>query len=353
MQTSDENGYNAKRFRILNELDQQIIKDKIEGMFLGVAIGDALGLPFESKSYEHMQTIKCVEDYLSCKRAARGSITDDTQLTIAVANALIEADGLNMDKIAEHHVAAYKQTTSGWGGTTRDAIKKISEGEHWSKSGDFQGNERRGFGNGVPMKISPVAAFFFLTRKYGSVHKFLVEFTAMTHQTSIAISSAFVHTTALYECLNAEPEKFDSKALVEKLIKVSESGKKYYPETLKDDLGDKLKSLSRIIEVPDLMFNMKYLVDEYGGGTCYVYNSLPFSYSFFLRSPRNIAAMYDAIRGGGDVDTNASIVGGMLGALNGVSIFPQKLIDGLKAKDEIIKLATTFYEKFALQPTKS
>jgi poly(ADP-ribose) glycohydrolase ARH3 len=331
----------------------QNLKSKIRGLFLGVGIGDSLGLPFEGKSYEEMQKIPFkIDTYLSSSRAARGTCTDDWQLTQAVTKALIDANGVSMEKIAEHHVAAYKETTSGWGGTTRDAIKKISEGIHWSKAGDFQGATNRGFGNGVPMKAAPLAAYFALTRQYGSAHKIIVDFTSMTHQTSIAVSSCFTHVNGIYDCLNSAPEDFDVKKFLNSLVVASEVGKRYYPETIKDNLTEKFESLSRICEIPDLLFNNKYVIDEFGKGTCYVYNSLPFSYAFFCRSPRSIEAMYDVVKAGGDTDTNASFVGALLGALNGADIFPEKLIRDLKAKDKIVELADKFYEKFALQPQK-
>ena len=34
------------------------LKNKIRGMFLGVAIGDALGMPFESKPYDVVKKVK-------------------------------------------------------------------------------------------------------------------------------------------------------------------------------------------------------------------------------------------------------------------------------------------------------
>lgn len=323
-----------------------ITRDKIRGMFLGVAIGDAFGMPFESKKYENIKDLKRTNAYRSSTRGKKGSFTDDTQLTLATALAILEAGEINMDKIAEYHVRAYKESTSGWGGTTRDAVKKISEGVHWTKSGEFIGQENRGFGNGVAMKVAPLAAYFALTNEVDNIEKILVDFAAMTHQTSVAVSSCFAHVEALGYCLKETVDGFRTREFLEDTVNASEYGRRYFPDTLKDDLSNRLKSIRKIYDIPDLLFDDAYLVSEFGAGTCYVYDSLPFSYAFFLRGPFSIESMYDVAYVGGDADTNASFVASMIGAICGASIFPKALIQGLEAKDQILRIADLFYEKF-------
>lgn len=320
------------------------LKDKVCGMFLGIGIGDAFGSPFESKNYEYMQSIEKSKDYSSSSRAEKGMTSDDTQLTISVANAMMETGSIDMDAIAAHHVKAYKETTSGWGRTSRDAIKKISEGVSWRESGKFD-IPNHGLGNGVPMKIGPIAAYYAITKRLSNYEETLFNFTAMTHRTSVAVSSAFAHTKALYECLLNDTKELQVKSLIKKIVNASAVGRNYFPETLnEDDITKRLETLLEVYEYPDLLYNDDYLVSKYGGGTCYVYNSLPFSYAFFLRSPFSLKGMFDVSYAGGDTDTNASFVASMVGALVGPSVFPTNLIDGLVQKDEILKLAEDFYE---------
>ena len=321
-------------------------KDKIRGLFLGVCIGDAFGSPFESKSFDILKNLNKGNTYRGNRRRKKGHWTDDTQLTIATANAILESGDIDMEKIANHHVKAYKDTVSGWGSTTREAVKKISEGVHWSLAGDFNGAENRGLGNGVPMKLAPLAAYYALTANFSDFVKNCVDFTAMTHQTSVAVSSCFAHVAAILECLGQDKLSFNTKEFIKRVIRASEIGRSYYPNTLKDDLTDRLKTLLPTYESPKLLYDDEYLVGAYGGGTCYVYNSLPFSYAFFIRAPFNIQGMIDVAYSGGDADTNASLVGGMLGALCGEGIFPEHLKDGLNRREEIVKIADDFFEKF-------
>lgn len=322
------------------------LKSKIRGMFLGVAIGDALGMPFESKPYDVVKKVKKRENYRSGRFKKKGSWTDDTQLTIATANAFLMAGHFNMGDIAACHVTAYKTSVAGWGSTTREACQRMDAGIPWTEAGDFKGNERRGLGNGIVMKAAPVAAYFALKQDLADFTKNCVDFTLMTHQTSVAVSSCLAHVTALLDCLASTPDKFDTKDFLRKVVRSSEVGRSFYPETLKDDITDRIKGLLPLYENPKLLYDDEHLVKEYGGGSCYVYDSLPISYAFFIRSPFNIQGMVDAAYVGGDADTNASLVGGMLGALNGDEIFPAHLKDELDQKEYILKLSEDFTDRF-------
>ena len=119
-------------------------KDKVRGMFLGCAIGDSLGMCVEGWDADRIkETHGRIETYIDPKGhkyhdgMRAGSTTDDTQLTITVAEALIEADGVDLDVQAAHHVKAFKKHTGGWGRTTREAIEKLANGVHWKESGIF------------------------------------------------------------------------------------------------------------------------------------------------------------------------------------------------------------------------
>jgi ADP-ribosylglycohydrolase len=337
-------------------------KDKLRGMFLGTAIGDALGMPVEGKSYEHIKaTHGRLETYVSAAGhkwfdgQPLGSWTDDTQLTIAVAEALIEAGGIDMDTIAAHHVKAFKTHTSGWGPTTREAIERLAAGVHWKDSGMISTTQSdkgiktpfpRGFGNGVAMKAGPLGVNLSCKPiDWKGVTERLADFTAMTHRTSMAVSSCLAHTFAVYRCMVGEPDTFSKADFVHSVVNASSLGKHYFPETDNgDDITARFETLARVTDKT----TTEEIVHDYAKGTYYVYNSLPFTYAFFVKDPTNVETLYECASAGGDTDSNASMLGALLGALNGVSIFPKTLVDGLDRKNDIIKLADTFAERLGI-----
>lgn len=320
------------------------MKDKIRGMFLGVAIGDALGLPAESKTPEYIEEkFGRITDYIAARGKEGGDYTDDTQLTIATAEAIVEADGeLNMDLIAAHHVIAFKESTAGWGWTTKQAIEKIAKGMSWKDSGDFGNDEKKGWGNGIPMKIAPIGAAMYFRGMLGEYFDLIPLYAAMTHRTSMGVSSGFAHAVAISHCLSTNEFDFNISGFCADIHAASLNGRAYFKSTQnEDDICQIFAEMNKSVGL-----DVNELRALYGNGTCYVYNSLPFTYSMFMRNANSIECLYDTVNAGGDADTNGSMVGALLGALNGTSIFPKHLVTGLKSRAEIVDLADRFYAVF-------
>lgn len=329
-------------------------RDQIEGMFFGIAISDALGmpaknLPIEEKEQKYGRIISYVrpDGHKWFDGREAGTWTDDTQLTLLVADSLIECKEINLDDLAKHHIEYWqKEGDLGFGPTTRAAIKKLASGVHWSKSGKSN-NPKHGFGNAMPMKVGPIGALrtsLFWNEQWiewrSEFIKNIIRFTLMTHYTRMAIDSALTHVFAVNLCLE---NNFSVKNFITRILYWSEFI--LYEEThqIKDRISQRFEQLGKL--------NFESLTPEkiielFGGGTSYVYNSLPFSYAFFLRNPYSIETLYDVVNSGGDTDTNSSIIGGLLGALNGVAIFPRHLIDGLWQKERIKATSDRFYETF-------
>jgi ADP-ribosyl-[dinitrogen reductase] hydrolase len=296
------------------------LEDKIRGMFLGVQIGDVFGLCVESWTAEKIadEHGRITEYQHNPKRGKPGCFSDDTALTLSVASSIIESRGLDMDSQAKHHIAAL-QDTAGWGSTTKEAVRRLANGCHWSKSGLC--GVKYGRGNGTAMKISPVAAYAISTKN--DVLPFVVSLSMMTHATSIATSAALSQFYAITYCLETQPEEFLPGEFIESVCRGSIIGESHLQETINDRLTERLNSLRTVVERSN-----DDIIKQYGGGSCYCYDSLPFTYAFFLRN-LSIEAIYDVVSSGGDTDSNASMLASLLGSLYGQSIFPEHLKDCL------------------------
>jgi ADP-ribosylglycohydrolase len=142
----------------------------------------------------------------------------------------------------------------------------------------------------------------------------------------------------------SSPEDFDLDDFRRTVVNASRLGKKYFPETLADDITAELEKLASV----DAGWTDEKIREEFGGGGWYVYRSLPFTYAFFCRDHTSIESVYDCVSAGGDTDSNGSMLASLLGALHGTSIFPQHLIDGLDKKNEIIDVADRLSERFGV-----
>jgi ADP-ribosyl-[dinitrogen reductase] hydrolase len=356
-----------------------MLRKKIIGLFVGGAVGDSCGLAVETWNPERIVkthgTIAGYVDPIDHKYFTSdpsdstkthmpiGSITDDTQLTIATMKGIInghsEASKKRsfkpyMDAIAIAHVVAMNENTNGWGNSTVEAIRRIEKGVHWSESGktDLPG---RGTGNGIPMKCSPFVLFLIKCLDLSiKPNQELVDFAAMTHYTQMAAQSGILHANALYANLAG----IDLPSVIFKNAWLWEKGKTINAWDA-DHLNqtdhnlryvfDKLKTLHDS-DLKDK--TVDELRAEFGNGSCYVYDSLPFSYAFFLRNPDSVQCILDVINAGGDTDTNGKMVGELVGSLHGIDIFMTEdnrwMTDKLLCFNEIVSLANQLCDLFGI-----
>ncbi|MCB9644967.1 MAG: ADP-ribosylglycohydrolase family protein [Myxococcales bacterium] len=155
--------------------------DFFSATMLGLAIGDALGFPGEFRSYQ--QIIESfpphgVDDLVGIQdpRWPRypailgishppGTYSDDTQMTIAVAEGLLEAGDTDLDAIMER-IAAHFVTWSispkndrAPGGTCMTGCAALEDGVPWRQSGVANSK-----GCGSAMRVAPIGLFFHQDR---------------------------------------------------------------------------------------------------------------------------------------------------------------------------------------------
>jgi len=101
--------------------------DRVRGMLTGVALGDALGGPHEFRYQVKLDRYSgCVEfplqyspRYQGKKTGNVGQITDDTEMTITLADTLSHVDGYNRDRAVTNYMAWANSNTAFLGQNTR------------------------------------------------------------------------------------------------------------------------------------------------------------------------------------------------------------------------------------------
>lgn len=328
--------------------------DKFMGCILGVAIGDALGMPMETMSAKNIQKkIGTVitptffspsinpRPFSSLKHLPPGSWTDDTQLTLATMEALIDSDGVfDMDMIAKKHIDAYQGERRGWGKSTKNSCSRLAEGVSWKDSG-----EPSGAGNGVMMKIAPLGLLQSIKRQ--SIEVFLKEcvtYARMTHLGTQAIVAGVVHAAAIdFLARMNSPYYFIMPFFLRYLHDVALIVEEELSAT-----GDKISNQINRVRVywHDRMILGRYLevASLFGNGTSYAYNSFGLSYALFASNHNSFDAVWKTALAGGDTDSNASIVGSLYGALNGTSHIPEYLLAGLEKREYIEESVKKFFQ---------
>lgn len=124
-------------------------------MLLELAVGDAYGAAFEYASIEHNDLAR----YYQHPRHARitpGCYTDDTQMSLAVAEALLDERGWTAEVVFEHFLAAYnRDPRAGYSDKTRQALDSARDIDDLFRSVDPRSDSSGAAMRSVPIGILP------------------------------------------------------------------------------------------------------------------------------------------------------------------------------------------------------
>jgi ADP-ribosyl-[dinitrogen reductase] hydrolase len=294
---------------------------------LGTAIGDALGVPFESKlsNYELLLNWDG-KTYLGSEhhKLEPGQFSDDTQMSLMVAESLILNSGFNPDDLAARYVEWMGSGRArGWGKTTLAAVQNLMSGKHWSESGIVGST-----GNGTAMRAAPFGIYF--RDDLDTLVKVVKIDSAITHASEDAEAGALaIALAAAYACRR---------------------------ET--DNLLEKIHSRLPDSKVKNTIFSLESLINspyippaqalQVLGTKANVTQTVPSALYCFLKCKGFWDGVETAIRAGSDTDTTAAIVGALFGARDGTMDMLSSWFDGIEDYTNLIKLDRHLYNRTKL-----
>lgn len=296
----------------------------MSSVLLGTAIGDALGVPFETKlaNYEPLVAWDG-ETFLGSEhhKLKPGQYSDDTQMSLMVAESLIENHGFNPDDLAERYVDWITSGRArGYGKTTMLAIQNLLNGKHWSESG-IAGS----YGNGTAMRAAPFGVYF--RNDLTSLISICKMDSAITHASDEAEAGSIAIGLAAAYAVNREKD-----GLLDELWRI-------LPDS-------KVKS---IIYSLDSLIDSPYITPEQAlrviGTKADVRQTVPAALYCFLKFRNYGEAIEAAIRAGGDTDTTAAIVGALFGARDGTMDMQGSWISGVEESSRLIELDSQLYNR--------
>lgn len=300
------------------------MKEKFEGAILGLAVGDALGMPFEGWSSRDIRKKWDRKSFLSRAGLKPGQFTDDTMLAMVQAESLVDKGDVDPEDIARKLVDWYKKgDTRGIGKITKDAIEKLLKGISWKESG-IGGNLAAS--NGGAVRAIPIGLFFY--KDLEELKEKVRVAVEITHKNPEAIKGAqavaYVIARACRGDLNPETILIDAA--------------KYVGNS---EIAKRLEKAQHYLEEDFPPMDALPLL----GTGVYVVESVPSALYCFAFSPDSfLGSVVNAIISGGDTDTIASIAGAISGAFNGVSVIPGNWLNGLERKDYLASLGDRLYE---------
>lgn len=279
-----------------------------------IAYGDAAGLPFETntaeeiaQAYSRVYTLHPTSlSPLFANKEKPGGWSDDTQLSVAVSEALIAANGFDIDAMAETHIKAYDDTKDvyfhgrtrkqGWGKSTEGAIEALKNGTPPAESGVLDGA-----GNGVLMKLAPLA--YWQTVRSISDDERAAQYdalTTMTHDSDTARLTTRVHGDVLKHLMTTA---YDKDEFLE-MLRVSVAHHQFETKQF-GVLHDAVKYIDHPLSTEKILHH----TDKKG---FYAPQTLAMAYGAFVLHYGDFKnSVYEAVNLGGDTDSTAAVVAGM------------------------------------------
>jgi len=293
------------------------IEESIIGCILGTAAGDAMGLPSEALS---RQRLARYYPQISGHRFifGRGMISDDTEHTCMVAQAMLvsggEVEAFRRD-LARRLRYWLLGVPASIGLATARAVIKLWLGFSPERSGVFSA------GNGPAMRSAILGAAY--RNEPSKLRKLVCASTRITHRDPKA------EYGALAVALAAQLAALATDGTVEPL-----DFQRQLQETLKGEQASEFLTLTqKAVESVERHESTEMFAESLGlgkGVSGYVYHTVPVALHAWMSNQKDFQkAVLKTIRCGGDTDTTAAIVGGIIGAGVGPQGIPEDWIETL------------------------
>lgn len=304
--------------------------DQARSLLLGVALGDALGVPveFQDRAARQQDPVTEMRGYGTYWQPA-GTWSDDASLTFCLAEAL--ADGFTLENLAANCVRWWRQawwTAHGQvfdiGITTAESLRRLEQGVPAAQAG---GRREGDNGNGALMRILPLLGRLSFDPAQAAAEFRLVQDVAdLTHGHVRSAAACWLYLSAAHWLRTGySPAEAYNRLRQEGLatlrhLGVAEEEVVHFGPLLGGDLAtwpeDRVQS----------------------GG--YVLHTLEAALWCLLRHNTYADTVLAAVNLGYDTDTTSAVAGGLAGLYYGEASFPAEWLALLARRTDIEALAS-------------
>ena len=279
------------------------ILNRARGAFFGLAVGDALGATVEFMSPGEISAkYGCFREISGggWLRLKPGQVTDDTEMSLCIARAIVRAGGWSLSGIAENFAAWLKSRPVDVGDTCRRGIRNyLLHGKLETPFNQWDA------GNGACMRMLPVALFTMGNDEM--LEKLAVAQGHITHNHPLS-DAACIYTGRLVHLALMSFSKSRMRRELEGLFSMHEN----------------------------------FRFEPYHGlATAYVVDTMQTVFHYFFRTRDFEECLIGTVNQGGDADTTGAIAGMLAGAYYGVEAIPKRWLKKMDKKllDEVRELA--------------
>jgi len=304
-------------------------RDRIVGGLVGLAVGDALGVPVENEP----RAYRDADPVLDMRSGGgwltgRGLWSDDTSLALCLAESIV-LRGFDPEDAGRRSLAWLDEgrwtaqgAAFGIGGSTYRALTHIRSGMPAVMAGGRGENDN---GNGSLMRILP-ASIWLSKLPEPARFRAVASYSAYTHGHPRSLLGCWLHCLVASRLL----EGYEPAAAVE----VAAAEARRLLPTLPGRVAAQAASYSRILDRP-----LTELTRDDVRGSGYVVHCLEAALYCLVTTSDYSSCALAAVNLGEDADTTAAVAGGLAGLAYGVGAIPHTWRTSIARADEISNLA--------------
>jgi ADP-ribosyl-[dinitrogen reductase] hydrolase len=279
---------------MFNQYNLDEIRDRARASFIGMAIGDAMGATVEFMTVPEIKAKYGIFKEIigaGWLRLKPGQVTDDTEMALCIARAIVEVQGWSLESVARNFAGWLKSRPVDCGDTCRKGIRAyILNGALESPPNEWDA------GNGAVMRILPVALYSLPDEQL--LKKYALEQAHITHNNPVSDAACICLGTMLQLALCGA-----SKARLRR------------------------QAEGLVTRFPTFCF------EPYRGlATAYVVDTLQTVFHWFFRGRDFEECLVGTVNQGGDADTTGAICGMLAGAYYGMDSIPQRWLKRMDKK---------------------
>lgn len=305
-------------------MNRNFIKDAL----LGVATGDALGVPveFRSRSILERDPVTDMRGY-GTHHQPPGTWSDDSSLTFCLAEML--CNGYDLQNLANRFInwKHYSYWTPHGdvfdiGIATAEAITRLQNGTPPTLGG---GTTEGSNGNGSLMRILPLL-FYIKDMPIAERFKHVQEVSSLTHAHLRSVNACFIYLELALAILKGQSKETAYETVCSTVTDFLQNGETHH---FSDILSGQLP------QFPIAKIH----------GTGYVLRTLEAAIWCLLNTNSYSEAVLQAVNLGDDTDTTGAVTGGLAGLLYGWETIPAHWLNVLAKRDAIDQLIVNLQAK--------
>jgi ADP-ribosylglycohydrolase len=300
--------------------------DRALGALLGVAIGDALGMPSQTLPRDRIQALYgTIGDFVAPVAAQpishglpAASITDDTEQSLLLARHLLERRGAFDERVWARELIAWEAETHArgvndlLGPSTKRAIEALLRGEPLDMVGRF------GATNGAAMRIAPVGVAVG-PEPLSALVDAVAATCRLTHNTAEAIGAA----AAVAAVVSAGVDGASFEEALPVALAAARAGERRAPQAPTGSIAERIALALDLARHGEGQEATDRIADQIGVSVA-ARESVPVAFAVARLSGGDAwkAGVLSA-NIGDDTDTIGAIAAGMCGACRGASSLPR------------------------------